>query len=183
MLSLAQTVSGITYNGVAMTFLGARNSVTGAARIETWGLIAPTSGTNTIAVTLTGAIASTGVAVSYTGVHQTSPTEAFNSNQATNVGAADATVTVTPVTDKTWVHAAVATDDTSITAGQTNRNSISGAGGSGANEDTGPVTPASATAMNYSNVGAAATWTIAGYALRPVGSSILSAGYRFFFGA
>lgn len=178
MLSLAQTVSGITYNSVAMTFLGAKNSVSGAARVELWGLIAPTTGTNTIAVTLTGAIASAGSACSFTGVHQTSPTEGFNSAQATNVGAADATVDVTTVADNDWVIDQVATDDTAITvgAGQTQRSNVTGAGGSGAMSTEGPKTPAGVVTMSWANVGALATWSIASIALRPTQASTLSAG-------
>lgn len=176
MLSLAQTVSGITYNGVALTFLGAQSSVSGAARIELWGLAAPTTGTNSIAVTLTGAVNSGGVASSYTGVHQTSSTEGFNSAQATNVGAADATVDVTTVANNDWVVDGVVTDDTAITvgAGQTSRNNISGTVGSVADSDEGPKTPAGAVTMSWTNIGAAATWAIAGIALRPIAAANLT---------
>lgn len=168
MLSLAQTVSGITYNSVALTFLGAQNSVTGAARIEMWGLIAPATGSNTIAVTLTGSIASEANAVSHVGVNQTSPTEAFNSAQATNVGAADATVNVTTVADYDVVIDQVATDDTAITvgAGQISRNNVTGAGGSGADSTEGPKTPAGSVTMSWTNVAALATWSIGAIALR-----------------
>ena len=173
MLSLAQTVSGITYNGVALTFLGSQNSVTGAARTEMWGLIAPTVGTNTIVVTLTGAIAWAGNASSYTNVNQAVPTEAWNAAQATNVGAADATVTVTTVADRDFTVDVIATDDMSITVGtgQTQTGNVTGAGGSGAMSYKGPKTPAGATAMYWTNVGALATWTIGSIALRPLSAS------------
>ena len=174
MLSLAQTVSSITYNSVALTLIGVKNSISGAARVEQWGLVAPATGSNTIAVTLSGSIASAGTAVSYTGVHQTYPTEGFNSAQATNVGAADASVAITPIADNCWVHAAVASDDTSITANQTSRNNVTGGGGSGADEDTGPISPAAVTTMSYTNIGALATWVIAGYALRPIAAANLA---------
>lgn len=175
MLSLAQTVSGITYNSVPMTFLGAQNSVSGAARIELWGLVAPSTGSNSIAVTITGAINSGGVAASYTGVHQTSPTEGFNSAQATNVGAADATVNVTTVADNDWVVDAVVTDDTTITvgAGQTQRNNISGTVGATADSDEGPKTPAGSVTMSWTGIGALATWSIGAIALRPTAASSL----------
>lgn len=171
LLSAGSTVTGITYNGVALSFIGAQSTVTSFGRVECWGLVAPASGTNTIAVTLSGSIASAGTAVSYTGVNQSLPTEAFNSAQATNVGAADATVTVTTVADNDWVHAAIATSDAAITAGQTSRNNVTGAGGSAADEDTGPVTPAGGQAMTYTGVGALATWAIGGYGIRPTSAS------------
>lgn len=170
-LSAGQTVTSIVddFGGgaVAMTLLGARSTVTSFGRVESWGLVAPISGTKTIQVNLSSSVVSAACAVSYTGVHQVSPTEGFNSNQATNVGATDATVAVTSVADLCWIHAAVATDDTAITASQTSRNNVTGAGGSGADEDTGPITPAGATTMSYTGVGALATWAIVGFALRP----------------
>lgn len=183
MLSLAQTVSGITYNSVAMTFLGAKNSVSGACRVELWGLKAPSTGTNSIAVTLTGAIASAGNASSYTGVNQTSPIEGFNSAQATNVGAADATVNVTSVADNDWCVDVVATDDAAITvgAGQTQRGNVTGAGGSGAMSTEGPKTPAGSVTMSWTNVGALATWSIASVALRPTAAASLTSNSNFFF--
>lgn len=178
MLSLAQTVSGITYNSIAMTLLGSRNSITGACRVELWGLLAPSLGTNTIAVTLTGAIASAGNASSYTRVHQTSPIEGFNSAQATNVGAADATVNVTTVADNDWCVDVIATDDGSITvgAGQTQAGNVTGAGGSGAMSYEGPKTPAGSVTMSWTGVGALATWSIGSIALRPTQASTLSSG-------
>lgn len=178
MLSLAQTVTALTYNGVAMTFLGAQNSVSGAARVEMWGLIAPSTGSNTIAVTLSGSIASEANATSFTGVDQTTPTEGFNSAQATNVGAADATVNVTVSTTQAFVIDQVATDDTAITVGakQISRNNVTGAGGSGASSTEGPSAPATVT-MSWTNVAALATWSIAAVALRPVQS--VSAGPAF----
>lgn len=50
----------------------------------------------------------------------------------------------------------------------TSRNNISGTLGSGANQDSGPKTPAGSVTTAYTGVGALKTWAIAGYALRPV---------------
>lgn len=171
------TVTGVTDDGVAMTFIGAKSTVSGAGRVECWGIVNPTAGTKTISVTLSASVNSAATAASYTGVNQIVPTEAFNSAQATNVGAADATVSITSVADNCWVHGACATDDGSITAGQTSRNNVSGAAGSGADEDNnGPVTPPGAATMSYTGVGALATWAIAGYAIRPVAASSPATG-------
>src|SRR6266702_1460528 len=138
MLSVAgSSVTSITYGGVAMTFLGAKASASGAVSIEMWGLINPTIGTNSIAVTLSTGLDSIGSAISLDGVHQVSPTEGFNSASATNIGAADAIVNVTTVADNDWVIGAVASSDTSITANQTSRNNTTGTLGSGADETTG----------------------------------------------
>lgn len=175
MFSLAQTVTSITYNGVALTLIGARSSITGACRIELWGLIAPATGANDIVATLSGAIAFAGCASSFTGVHQTSPTEAFSSAQATNVGAADATVDVTTVADGDWTVDIVATDDATISvgSGQTSRNNVTGAAGSGAMSTEGRKSPAGSVTMSWTDVAALATWSIGSVALRPVSAASL----------
>lgn len=176
LLSAGQTVTSIIddFGGTAVNavFVGAQSTVSSVGRVEMWRVIAPVAGTKSIQVNLSGAIASSATAVSYTGVHQSSPTEGFNSAQATNVGAADATVSITSVADNCWVHGAIATNDTAITANQTTRNNVSGAGGSGANEDNNASkTPAGAVTMSYTGVDALSTWAIAGYAIRPIAAS------------
>ena len=90
------------------------------------------------------------------------------------MGAADATVDVTTVANNDWVHGALATSDGDVTANQTARNEVNGAGGSGANEDNNsPKTPAGSVTMSYTDVGALATWAIGAYAIRPVSASSL----------
>ena len=179
MLSVVgSSVSGITYNGVAMSLLRARASGAGAVRSEMWGLVAPATGSNTIAVTLSAALDSIGSACSFTGVHQTSPTEGANDASATNVGAADATVDVTTVADNDWVVDNVASSDTAITvgAGQISRANTTGALGSGALSTEGPKTPAGSVTMSWADVGALATWTTVAIALRPtLAASLISA--------
>lgn len=169
MLSVAgSSVSSITYNGVALSLIDARASVSGAVRAELWGLANPASGTNTISVTLSAALDSIGNATSLVNVNQSLPTEAANDASATNVGAADATVDVTTVTDQDWVIDCVASSDTSITvsAGQTQRGNVTGTLGSGAMSTEGPKTPAGAVTMSWTNVGAAQTWTTVAVGVR-----------------
>lgn len=172
---IGSSVTGITYNGVAMTFLGSRASVSGAVRVELWGLVAPATGTNSIAVTLSAGLDSIGSASSYNGVHQVSPAEGEADASATNVGAADATVNVVTVAVGDMVVDIVATDDTAITvgAGQTSRNNQTGALGSGAMSSEGPISPAGSVTMSWTAVAALATWSIAAIALRPVAASTL----------
>lgn len=180
MLGPGVTVTAMTYGGANCTFIGAQSTVTSFGRVEQWRICssdagAPAAGVNTLSITLSGSLEFTAEWASYTGVHQTSPTEAFNSAQATNAGSAtNASVAVTSIADNCWIHAAVVANDTSITAGQTSRNNISGTLGSGANEDNNaPVTPAGATTMTYTGMGITTTWAIAGYAIRPLAASNL----------
>lgn len=164
------SVSSITYNSVALSLIKAQASAVGAIRSELWGLVAPTTGSNTIVVTLSASLDSAAGAVSYTGVEQTTPYEAANSATATNVGAADATVNVTTVADNDWTFDNVATDDTAITvgAGQTSRSNVTGTLGSGAMSSEGPKTPAGSVTMSWTNVDALKTWSTVAAALRPV---------------
>jgi len=66
-----ESVSGINYDGVAMT----RESREGIAAgfVEVWYLINPNTGTNSVAVTLTGQNRSLATAASFTGVDQFDP--------------------------------------------------------------------------------------------------------------
>lgn len=180
MLSVGgSSVSSITYNGVSLSLIKAQASVSGAVRAELWGLAVPASGPHTITVTLSASLDSIGGAVSFANVVQATSTEAANSATATNVGAADATVDVTTISNKAWVVDIVATDDTSITvgAGQTSRNNVTGTLGSGAMSTEGPKTPAGAVTMSWTNVAALATWSIASVAIIPLSASkSLSAG-------
>lgn len=178
MLSVAGSqVTGITYNGVSMDRIEDQSSVTGAIRAELWGLVNPSTGTNTISVTLSVALDSVGTATSYTGVHQTSPIEAANTASATNgVGAADATVNITTVADNDWTVNVVATNDTSITAasGNNSKANVSGTLGSGAMGNIGPDTPPSSVTNAWTNVAGLATWSIVAVALRPIAAVSLA---------
>ncbi len=186
MLGPSVTVTSMTYGGANCDLVGAISTVTSFGRVEQWRITsadasAPAAGSNTLIVTLSGSLEFVVTWVSYTGVHQTSPTEAFNSAQATNAGSAtNASVSVTTVADRDWVHAAVVANDTSITAGNTTRNNIAGTLGSGANEDNGTAkSPAGSVTMSYSGMGTTTTWAIAGYALRDINAASLASTARF----
>jgi hypothetical protein len=170
------SVQSITYNSVNLRKIGVRTQ--GAIRAELWVLTAPTLGTNSIAVTLTGGTAdSVGGAVSLTGVHQTFDVESENDNSAVNGGAADATVNVITVANNDWVINVVATDDTAITAVQIQRTNVSGAAGSGAMETIGPK-PVSTVTTNWTNVDAGKTWSIVATGVRPLAAPGKAKGGR-----
>lgn len=175
-LSAGASVVSVTYNGVNLTIIKAQTTVTALGDVECWGLANPASGTNSIVVTISGSgLVAGGQAVSYTNVDQTVPTEAAAGNQATNVGATDATVSVTTITDQDWIHAAVIANDPTITANQISRSNVTdGLTNSLADEDFGPQSPAAKT-MGYTGVGAGVTWAIVGYGIRPASSFYLFA--------
>jgi|GEM_PF-1092700 len=83
-----RTVSSMTYAGAAMTKLSSQDCPidgTGRCHTELWYKITPTSGTNSISVTLSGSADVAGGAVSYYGVDTANPfgTVATNSGSGT----------------------------------------------------------------------------------------------------
>lgn len=166
------TVTGLTFNGDALTLIGVRSAAGNTHRIECWGLVNPDIGNYVVSVTLSAAVDSVTCGAQYENVNQSYPTESFASATATNSGSADdAEATVSSPTSGCVIHAATVTDDSSITAAQTSRNNVAGAGGSAVQSDTDtPITPAAPTLMNFTGLGTTATWVAGAYAIRPTGS-------------
>ena len=79
-------VTGITYNGTALTLYGAHNDAGDTRRVEMWYLLAPASGNNltvgvTVSVPTAGAtVGGVAAATTFTGVDQTVPLGTFVSN-------------------------------------------------------------------------------------------------------
>ena len=79
----ASAVSGVTYNGTNLTFLGAHNDAGNTRRVEMWYLLNPASGNNlavNVSMTIPTAGAKVGVvagATTFTGVDQTVPLSPF----------------------------------------------------------------------------------------------------------
>ena len=91
------TVTGVTYNGVALTRAGFHNDSINVRRVEMWYLVNPATGNNNVVVTEN--IAGPGVwgtvvgATTFTGADQTTPIRAFASNDSNgNTDAANVTV-------------------------------------------------------------------------------------------
>jgi uncharacterized repeat protein (TIGR01451 family) len=84
------TVTGVTYNGTALTPLGAHNDTGDTRRVEMWYLLAPATGKNNVAVTVdVTAAATVGMvagAVTFTGVDQTVPLGSFVSTDGAAAG-------------------------------------------------------------------------------------------------
>ena len=99
----SQTVSGVTYNGVATTqIMSADPSVPFSTQNNyLWGLAAPTTGTNNIVVSDSGAGTLVVDAALYSGAQQTTAIEATG----TNSGAlgTTASVSVTTITNNAWL--------------------------------------------------------------------------------
>ena len=98
----ANSISGVTYNGVSMTQIGTTfNYATIGRYISYWGLVAPASGSNTIAIT--GGANQNAGATSISGVLQTSVAAAATGYASNSTTSSPATVSVTTTVDNAYV--------------------------------------------------------------------------------
>lgn len=122
-------ITGVTYNGVAMTKIFASDVVSPSYNsMNQFYLVNPATGSNNIVVTVPGATPIRATGASYTGVAQTSPIDGFGSAIAGSLtpGAESANVTVTA--SNCWVNA-MSTNDNNVamTAGSGLTNLVASA--------------------------------------------------------
>ena len=159
-------VDAVTFNGVAASFIAQRHSNDQAAGfIESWGLVAPASGTHTVSVTLSGAAWTIiGGSRSYDGVDQTTP---YRNATSAAGNSALASVTVASASGN-MVGDAVAAGRSLGTSNQTSRwlRNVNG--------DTGAGNAAAADADGASSVSLTRTVTSDWWA--SIGLDIVAAG-------
>jgi hypothetical protein len=119
----APTASSITYGGSAMTSVATRSDAGLGAHAALYGFVAPSTASQTISITFsTNAYGAAG-SVSYTGVHQTTPSGAAVTTVVTS--GSNVSVTVTDAVTGDMVSDAVkhyqATNNPIVGAGQTSR--------------------------------------------------------------
>jgi len=168
-----RTVSSITYNGNPLT--EARTDLNNSAykiRSALYYLVAPDTGSKTVAVTLSDSIAKcAGGAITYTGAAQTGQPDADNGATGDS---SSPSVAVTTTEDNCWVVSVLATIQSITGCANTQRWNIStmfsyGFGGS----DEGPVSPAGEQSMSWSLFGNMA-WAISATSFAPVAEGGLS---------
>ena len=116
----SQTVSQVSYDGIALTRIGFLNNGT-AARVEIWRLINPPTGNRQVDVIMSAAADFIAGGIAFSGVDQVLPIEA--SNFASGNGAT-ASVTVATLSSGAWVVDTLATANSntvSVGANQTRR--------------------------------------------------------------
>ena len=166
-VAMGATVTGVTYDGNALTAMGSVEF--NGVRVEMWRLIAPGTGGANVAVTLSFGMPSAAAAASFTGVHQTTPTESPNGNSGTSDTPSEV---VTTVTDNAWAIGIVGTESgvsLTIGAGQENISSLdANAGGYfGSMTYEGPKTPAGDVTMSWGINDGSQDWVIYAEALVP----------------
>lgn len=89
--STTAAVSGVTWNGTALTSLGAHNDTGNSRRVEMWYLLAPATGSYNVVVTMKNLTFPNSVGVvagvtTFTGVDQTVPLGTFTSADGSTTG-------------------------------------------------------------------------------------------------
>ncbi|PJE64865.1 MAG: hypothetical protein COU90_01205 [Candidatus Ryanbacteria bacterium CG10_big_fil_rev_8_21_14_0_10_43_42] len=170
-----RTVTGITYNSVAMTNVREDDNDADNNSTSLWYLANPSSGANTIAVTLNGTNSgATGAAISLTGVDQLSPLDAQNGSTLTNNNSLSTSVTT--IADNAWVvdiiFSEVGSQGTpAVGAGQTRVGLVETTPFDSAISYEGPKTPAGSVTMSWSNtVTGGADWSQSAASFKPATS-------------
>lgn len=158
------TVTGIDVSGQAMVFV--RADANGIYRSEIWKLIAPTSGSRTITVTLSASLTSIAGASSYWNTDQVNPVDVNNGGNGTNTPAS-ASVTTVITSDRVFGNLAAQTaSGISDQIGQANRYINQGALGTGAGAEKGSVITPGATTLQWNGLGALDSWAISLVAIK-----------------
>lgn len=141
------SITGVTYNGVALTLINTSTSAGDNNQVSLWYLMAPATGTNTVIVSASAGVSATdGVSSSYTGVNQTSIPNASNINSTTSGSPLSTSVTTT--VDGCWTILAAACDSSGLAAstGSTLRNIQSTR--TGLFDSNAPITPSGSSTMS-----------------------------------
>jgi len=171
------SVSNITYGAQGLTFIRADTHASATIRSELWYLTAPSSGTATVTVTLSGTSKAVGGSSTYTGVAQTSPID-VNGGTTGTTNSPSQSVTVSTANSWLLSHLAISGSGQTVSSeggGQTTRwdNVTSGASAASRNRghgsNKGPVGTGSQT-MSWT-LSASADWAVSMAAFKPAAAS------------
>lgn len=168
--SVAGAVTGITYNGVALT-KQAENTITGGGGQTNglWYLDNPATGTNDIVVTFTNTGGFTSIrAISYTGSGGVDTTAGTYNNDNQNQTVTSLATSVTTAQDNSWT-ALVARADQAISAGT--GTTMRHAGAYRFADSGSAVTPAGSNTLTTTTAGSTAYFSHIMVTLKPVAST------------
>jgi len=174
-------ITGVTYNGVAMTLWKRQLALSSVNYASVWYLVAPATGTNTI--TVTGSISNTwelaGCSASYTGVDQTTPLT--NSTDSTYSGGTTPSVTLTPTNSGSWVGACIGNRGGAKSAGASTTERAEESNSQAAIYDNNlAITPSASTTINMVQTTDSGL-AVMGYAIKPfVVPATTSSFFQFF---
>jgi CSLREA domain-containing protein len=171
----SETISSVTYNGVALTSVGSVDT-SDDARVEIWRLIAPPSGTYDVVITFSAPLSRAAVAgvMTFTGVHQTTPLGAFASASLQCMApCADPSVNVASGVNELVFDTVACETCTSVTAGpgQTQAWNLSVLDGPRPDLGAGSTEPGAASVTMSWTQGTDDHWAIGGVSIKPSGGS------------
>ena len=159
-------INTVSYNGDAMTLIDSEDNGN-SAHVSLWYLVNPDTGTHPVEISLAVATTVAAGAVSFTGVNQTDPINAFNGATGTSTAPA---VSLTTTVDEAWIIDVVGTNGGTVTpgTGQVERwNTIEATTrGAGSTE----FTSSSGTFSMSWTKSASSNWAIVAAALKPAGT-------------
>lgn len=158
------TITGITYNGVALT-LAKSQQVDGLnQQVQTWYLDNPATGTNNIVSSGTAPFDEAFV-VTYTGAQYGADTPVG----ASATGATEVNVNISLATSLNWVHAQVRNS----VAPATNNGGVTGTDiqGSGTTWDSNGTVSSGSQLVSFIRVASAANWGVAAISIAPAGAA------------
>jgi prepilin-type N-terminal cleavage/methylation domain-containing protein len=164
-----ETVTGVTYNGTALTQVGERNNLDDA-QVYIYSLVAPESGTHNVVINFSSALDEGAIAgvMTFTGVDQSTPLGTFASS--TGDDSTPATVNISSASGE-LVFGVVSSEYEALTASSGQNQhwnmSISGEGtnGAGGTDAGAPTVP-----MSWSLDPSYNHWAIGGVSIKPSGS-------------
>ena len=163
------TVSGVTYDGVAMTFLGRQ---LGNHSVELWQLIAPNVGTANVVANFSSSVQAVGGSAAFNGVHQTTPTGAF---QSAGGSGTTPTLNVTSAPGELVIDTLIANDTpTTIGTGTNQLTQWIDATGSGGSTigGAGSIEIGAASVPMTWNLSSSVEWEIAAVSLKPIAAVV-----------
>lgn len=142
----SDTITGVTYNGVAMTLIPSTKHNDGSNRwVYLFYLIAPATGANNVVVSSSSSVLINAAAVSYTGAKQSGVPDASTKNS--NASASSLATSLTTILDSCWT-VLVGVSNTSQAAGTgATRRTISGDTAFAMHDSNGGISPAGSTSM------------------------------------
>jgi hypothetical protein len=149
-------VTGVTYNGVAMTLLDKNNGLSNLARwTYLWVLMAPATGAHNVVVSASGSQFIASLAVSYTGTKQTGQPDAHVFDRTAG---GTLTSNITTVADNSLIIAYLHDDGGNGNPGSGATKRVEDAAFNGLNvfiEKNAATTPAGATSIDWTSAGVA----------------------------
>jgi len=163
--SQTMNITGVTWNGVAMTNVNNLANVSSNSNTSLWVVANPTTGNVVISVSPNRQLY--GITLSYTGANQTGQPDA---NNTTSDSTSPYTISTTTVSDNDWI-ICIARGGTTLNAG-TNVTARSAPFSTiKAGDTNGPITPAGATTQTWTDSGASAETALLTVALKPVSAT------------